>query len=104
MSTDLWGIDNGYEDALGTWYETPPTTRLALLASMGVDPAPQSTPPAAPIQVVQPKHVTPLPGPAELTLEDGTVLQVAVALPPDLPLGYHTLRPLDGGAVIQLIV
>jgi 4-alpha-glucanotransferase len=104
MSTDIWGIDTGYEDALGAWHETPPTTRGVLLASMGVDPAAQSAPPAAPVQVVRPKHVTPLPGPAELTLEDGTVLQVEAALPPDLPFGYHTLRPLDGGAAVLLIV
>jgi 4-alpha-glucanotransferase len=104
MSTDIWGIDNGYEDALGVWHQTPPTTRLALLASMGVDPSAQSAPPAAPMQVLRPKQVTPLEGPAELTLEDGTVLQIEAALPPDLPLGYHTLRPLDGRAAVQLIV
>src|SRR4029453_6695264 len=72
--------------------------------AMGVDPAEQSAPPAAPVQVVRSKHVTPLRGPAEVTLEDGTVLQIDAALPPDLPLGYHTLRPLDGGAAVQLIV
>jgi 4-alpha-glucanotransferase len=104
MSTDIWGIDDGYEDALGVWHETPPTTRFALLAAMGVDPAELSAPPAAPVQVVRPHQILPLGGPAELTLEDGTVLQVAAALPPDLPLGYHTLRPLDGGAAVQVIV
>ena len=104
MSTDVWGIDDGYEDALGVWHQTPPTTRVALLAAMGVDPSAQSAPPAAPVQVIRPQHVTPLEGPAEVTLEDGTVLQLEAALPPDLPLGYHTLRPLDGGAAIQLIV
>src|SRR4029450_10651439 len=104
MSPDRWGIDDGYEDALGVWHQTPPTTRSALLVSMGVDPSEPSAPPAAPVQVVRPHHVTPLGGPAELTLEDGTVLQLEEALPPDLPFGYHTLRPLDGGVAIQLIV
>jgi 4-alpha-glucanotransferase len=104
MRTDVWGIEEGYEDALGAWHETPPTTRLALLAAMGVDPAAQSAPPAAPVQVVRPPQVTPLESPAELTLEDGTVLQLEATLPPDLPLGYHTLRPLDGGTAVQLIV
>ena len=104
MSTDVWGIDDGYEDALGVWHQTPPTTRVALLESMGVDPSAQSAPPAAPVHVVRPTQVTPLGGPAEVTLEDGTVLQLEAALPPDLPFGYHTLRPLDGGAAIQLIV
>jgi 4-alpha-glucanotransferase len=104
MGTDIWGIDDGYEDALGVWCQTPPTTREALLASMGVDPSEQSAPPAAPVQVVRPQQVLPLGGPAELTLEDGTVLQVEAVLPPDLPFGYHTLRPLDGRAAVQLIV
>ena len=27
MSTDIGGIDNGYEDTLGVWHQTPPTTR-----------------------------------------------------------------------------
>jgi 4-alpha-glucanotransferase len=104
MRTDLWGIDEGYEDALGAWHETPPATRLALLAAMGVDPAAQSAPPPAPVQVIRPHHVTPLERPAALTLEDGTVLQLDTALPPDLPLGYHTLRPLDGEGAVPLIV
>ena len=104
MRTDVWGIDAGYEDALGVWQPTPPTTRGALLAAMGVDPAAPSAPPVAPVQVIRPPHVPPLAGPAEVTLEDGTVLPVATTLPPDLPLGYHTLRPLAGEAVIQLIV
>src|SRR5215470_13701715 len=93
MSTDIWGIEDGYEDALGVWHETPPTLRLALLASMGVDPAEQSAPPAAPVQVVRPHQVFSLAGPAELTLEDGTVLQLAAALPPDLPLGLSHTAP-----------
>jgi hypothetical protein len=62
MRTDVWGIDEGYEDALGAWHETPPTTRVALLAAMGVDPAAQSAPPAALVQVVRPQRVTPLAG------------------------------------------
>jgi hypothetical protein len=27
MSTDIWGIDNGDEDTLGIWHQTPPTVR-----------------------------------------------------------------------------
>jgi hypothetical protein len=33
MGTDIWGIDDGYEDALGAWRETPAVTRSALLAA-----------------------------------------------------------------------
>jgi 4-alpha-glucanotransferase len=48
----------------------------------------------------------PLPGiarPAELRLEDGAILRVEADLPPDLPLGYHEIRPLDGGPTTRLI-
>jgi 4-alpha-glucanotransferase len=41
---------------------------------------------------------------AELVLEDGTVLRLERALPPDLPLGYHEIRPRDGGPPRRLIV
>ena len=89
MSTDIWGIDNGYEDALGVWHQTPPTTHLALLASMGVDPSAQSAPPAAPVQVLRPKQVTPLAGPAELTLEDGTLVVTDNYLKVRIPPGHR---------------
>jgi 4-alpha-glucanotransferase len=49
----------------------------------------------------------PLPaveGPAELALEDGTVLRVDGGIPPDLPLGYHELRPLDDRLPERLVV
>jgi 4-alpha-glucanotransferase len=93
MSADLRGIDESYEDALGVWHETPPTTRSALLASMGVDPAALSAPPAAPVQVVRPQQVTPARGPAALTLEDGTVLQRQSGAPTGSPLGLSYLPP-----------
>ena len=43
-------------------------------------------------------------GPAELRLEDGTSLGVDRGWPPDLPLGYHEILPLDGGRPTRLIV
>jgi 4-alpha-glucanotransferase len=43
-------------------------------------------------------------GAVELALEDGTVLRVDGGLPPDLPLGYHELRPLDGRPAVRLVV
>ena len=43
-------------------------------------------------------------GTAELTLEDGVVLRVAGALPPDLPIGYHEVQPLDGRPARRLVV
>jgi 4-alpha-glucanotransferase len=39
----------------------------------------------------------------ELALEDGAVLRLQHGLPPDLPLGYHELRPPGSGAGARLI-
>jgi 4-alpha-glucanotransferase len=103
MATDIWGIDDGYEDALGEWHEIPAATRSALLAAMNADPA-ESGPPAAPVRVLRPGQVLPLQGAAELTLEDGTALRIDASLPPDLPLGYHQLSTSDGTPVLHLIV
>jgi 4-alpha-glucanotransferase len=104
MGTDMWGIDDGYEDALGVWRKTPADTRSALLAAMGVDPAQSGPPPESPVHVLRPGQALPLEKPAELRLEDGTAVRVDAALPPDLPLGYHELRHLDGGATVHIIV
>ncbi len=45
-----------------------------------------------------------LHSPADLHLEDGTVVRAEEALPPDLPIGYHDLLPLDGGLVTRVVV
>lgn len=104
MSTDHWGIDDGYEDAMGRQQETPEATRSAILTAMGVDPANVSPPARIPVRVVQHGQAMLLEKPAELKLEDATVLQVNKTLPPDLPLGYHELRPLTGGPTVHIIV
>jgi 4-alpha-glucanotransferase len=105
MSPDSWGIDDGYEDALGRWHTTPEATRSALLAAMGLDADGTRPPAGTSVRVLRPGQAMPLQRPAELRLEDGTVLGVNTTLPPDLPLGYHELLPLDGGgASVDLIV
>jgi 4-alpha-glucanotransferase len=71
---------------------------------MGVDPAQSGPPPESPVRVLRPGQALPLEQPAELRLEDGTALRVDAALPPDLPLGYHELCALDGGATVRVIV
>jgi len=45
--TDSYGIDNGYYDVGGTWWDTRPDTRRALLQAMGVDPDAGGACPAA---------------------------------------------------------
>jgi 4-alpha-glucanotransferase len=104
MSTDRWGLEEGYEDALGQWRTTPPDTRQAILQAMYVDPSAPTPLMEAPVSVIRLDQTLPLTGPTDLLLENNTVLRVDAALPPDLPLGYHELRPLDGSAAIRLIV
>ena len=104
MGTDIWGIDDGYEDALGVWRETLAATRSALRTAMGVNSDQSGPPPEPPVRVLRSGQTLPLETPAELRLEDGTALRVDASLPPDLPLGYHTLSTLDGQPVLYLIV
>jgi 4-alpha-glucanotransferase len=103
MATDPWGLDDGYVDVHGTWHATSPETAAALRAAMGAgeDEAP---PDDRPLWIVRAGAAEPLLGPCDLNLEDGTSLGTVTALPPDLPIGYHDLRPVDGGPVTRLIV
>jgi 4-alpha-glucanotransferase len=60
--------------------------------------------PAGPLVHRRGQPLPAIAGAAELVLDDGTVLRVDAGLPPDLPLGYHELRPLDGRPSRHLIV
>jgi 4-alpha-glucanotransferase len=100
------GADNSaaivkrYQDAFGNWREASEETCAAILAAMGQTPEEED----APVWVFRrgdPRHLS---GPAEITLEDSTALQVESELPEDLPLGYHTLRYLDRERETRLIV
>jgi 4-alpha-glucanotransferase len=104
MHTDPWGIDDGYEDAMGNWHETPMATRLAILTAMGADPTGAGGPEATPVRVMRAGQAVSIEGPADLRLEDGTVVAVNTALPPDLPIGYHELRSQDGSPTAYVIV
>ncbi|MGH9137128.1 MAG: 4-alpha-glucanotransferase [Acidimicrobiales bacterium] len=102
---DAWGIEPGYWDLTGTWHDTPQATRRALLAAMGGLPDVDDPPPRGrPVWFVRHGDGPPLQRPAELVLEDGSMLSARASLPPDLPLGYHELRPSDGGPASRLIV
>jgi 4-alpha-glucanotransferase len=103
-TTDAWGIDSGYFDISGNWFETRPDTRRILLEAMGVDPDDPEPPASCDIYVVRPGEPCSLQGPGSLVLEDGTELEIIAGLPPDLPLGYHEWRPEGGGAPARVIV
>jgi 4-alpha-glucanotransferase len=124
VSTDVWGINDRYFDALGVEHVTSRETRAAIMAGMGLNPGERPSAARAAdlaagatdvalavdddvrpgVQVVRaggPPQVT-LPG--ELTLEDGTVIAVDRALPADLPIGYHRLFPREQGGETLVIV
>jgi 4-alpha-glucanotransferase len=103
VSADAWGIADGYFEIGGTWRSTPPETRASLLDAMGASA--DAAPPEPAVSVL--RRGTPPPvvrEPSECVLEDGTTLRVDGGLPPDLPLGYHVLRPLERDAPTRLIV
>jgi 4-alpha-glucanotransferase len=104
VTTDAWGIDEGYEDAFGRWRATSEQTRARLRDAMGVGPEEIRAVGDASVHVVRQGQILPLRGPAEIVLEDGTVRPVVAAVPGDLPLGYHRLRPLRGTVAVHLIV
>jgi 4-alpha-glucanotransferase len=100
---DVAGIVRGYEDTSRVWCETQPETRTALLLAMGLDPSRPQLPPVPAVKILWPDQLLAVGGPAELVLEDGTVLQVRSSTLPDLPVGYHTLRLLEDGSETWLI-
>jgi 4-alpha-glucanotransferase len=102
MFMDAWGITDGFHDTVGVWHSTSAETRAAIRRAMG--DADATDPPRPSVQVIRQGVATALDGPAELTLEDGTVVRVPDYLPPDLPLGYHQVRRLDDDLPTRLIV
>jgi 4-alpha-glucanotransferase len=92
------GVADGYWDAAGTWRSPGPEALAAVAAAVG-EPEP-----GPPLWFVRAGTVEYLRGPADIVLEEGTVVHAPEALPPDLPPGYHDLVPLDGGPTTRLIV
>ena len=98
MTTDAWGVDDGWRDTRGRWQPASPVTIEAIHEAMG-DPAPGRA-----AWVVRPGSDDVLPRPHHLQLEDGTDLGEVGHLPSGLPLGIHALTPIDGGPATSLIV
>ncbi len=96
MTTDAWGVDDQYEDALGAVRTTSPETRAAIHRAMGVEPGQESETPA--VLVVQPGVPNAFAGRGEIELESGGSLPVDGPLPAGLPLGYHWFFPERGAS------
>jgi 4-alpha-glucanotransferase len=88
-----------YQDALGNWRDVPEHTIASIHEAMGPPTAEAET-----VLVVQRGEAKVLRAPAEIKLEDQTVLRVETALPADLPTGYHVLRYQDEDRDTRLIV
>ena len=104
-TTNPWGIDATYEDAAGKVQHVSEQTIESIRNAMGRPPGPATIVFDEPVLVMRQGESKLLPRPAELILEDGTVVQLTDQLPDDLPLGYHRLGPPDGSArAVRVII
>ena len=81
MTTDAWGVDDQYEDALGTHRVTSAESRAAIHRAMGVDP--QAEPQTPPVWVVKQAASNRLAGRGEIHWETGGSTAFDGLLPPD---------------------
>jgi 4-alpha-glucanotransferase len=102
MSTDAWGITDGYHDTTGEWHTTSDDTRAALLHAMGATPG-TAPPPEADVRVTRVGETGRVSWRGDLRLEDGRTISVDDRLPDDVPPGYHLLLP-PVGEPFRLIV
>ena len=104
MRAGAWGVAEGYHRADGRWVDAPPDTLERILAAMGAseDGGPEAA--EGPLVVRRDGGAVDVGGRWVLVTEDGAELDVDGLLPPDVPLGYHSLVAPDGGSRRALIV
>ncbi len=95
---------DGYEDAMHCWHRLSKRSRAALRAAMGVNAGTRQAPAESGVLVLRVGETRRLPQPAEVRLENGALLRVEHELPPDLPIGYHTLRVPGENFEMYLII
>ena len=88
-----WGIEDGYHDYRGQWHATSPEVTESLLEAMG---ATGEHPPEPTAWVVRRDHRVRLGDDVTIRLEGGGEIRVNGDMPPETPLGYHTLVHPDG--------
>jgi 4-alpha-glucanotransferase len=91
-TTDDWGIDATWQDALDEEHEVPESTIERLREVIGRPPADLAD--RAPI-VVRPGDALEV-AEGDVVCEDGELRHVAGVLPDDFPLGYHWLTTPEG--------
>jgi hypothetical protein len=87
---DAWGIQSRWEDAAGVQRDVDAATIHAMRELVGRPDASQPGP------LVVAAGTRAHAGPAILLLEDGSEVGVTDTLPPDVPIGYHSLRSRGG--------
>jgi len=101
MGAAEWGIQQRWCDARGTWHEVGPEIVDRVLTAMGTDGA--GTPPPGRTLFVRPGQPVEIHGPSLLRLEEGGEVRIDGRLPPDLPLGYHSLVGIQDGARTDVV-
>jgi 4-alpha-glucanotransferase len=92
-SLGVWGVESGFWDVTGHWRQAPASTLEAVLDAMG---AGAQGPPPPVLVTVRLDHPLPPVSSGRLVLEDGSEVEVAGELPPDLTPGYHLMEPRSG--------
>jgi 4-alpha-glucanotransferase len=101
-----WGVEPGYWDVGGHWWDVPETTRRAVMEAMGAGAAGTSgtsgtEPPGRPLDA--PLFTAAQTGPwpflpsGTLALENGGTIELPAngPRPEELPLGYHRFEPAE---------
>ncbi|MFN2504831.1 MAG: 4-alpha-glucanotransferase [Acidimicrobiales bacterium] len=94
MDPAVWGVAERYQRSDGAWREAPSETVSAVLEAMGATE--DGRPSSRPAWVLHPGDDIPVDGRVRIITEDGGEVEAEGRLPPDLPLGYHTVSRVDG--------
>ncbi len=104
IKIDHWGVASRYQDAFGQWREVSRASRLAIHKAIDrQEPGGVKTTPAR-LKILKPDEGFRVNEPAELTLEDGSRLNIKGRLPWDLPIGYHALKSLRTEESTRILV
>ncbi|MEX2293178.1 MAG: 4-alpha-glucanotransferase [Acidimicrobiales bacterium] len=102
MTTDGWGVDDGWAGNDGAWHQAPDATLAAIRAALNTEG--NLAPPGRPARILRPGVAEQIGERSSLVLEDGTDLGEVHVLGADLPLGLHDLTSMEDGAHTTVIV
>jgi 4-alpha-glucanotransferase len=103
-AADQWGIADRHQDAQGRWHTLSRRRRTKLMDAMRARDSDPHTDRSPSLQLLKVGHGLTLDEPVELTLEDGSRMEVAQRLPRSLPVGYHEFRSIKNGHLTRLII